>query len=198
LIRLDYTVTPGVNSSQFGRIGQVERFQPFAHRSFFGLQPEFMEHNMQANWIVAANASRARFFSQEHSSDALEEINDMVNDAARLRMTETESDNFGPTSAGKSVHNTGGATPNKTYEPAQTPDVHQAELFARDIAGFLLQSYQEGRFQQLSLVVSPQFLGMLRKLLDPKLESAVKLEINKDYTRFSPAQLLEQVKAHSA
>jgi protein required for attachment to host cells len=152
--------------------------------------------DMHATWIVSANASRARFFSQEQSSDHLEDINDMVNDAERLRRLDLESDKVGPTSASKSMHNTGGATPNKTYEPAQTPDAHQAELFARDIAGFLLQGYQQGRFQHLSLVVSPQFLGMLRKLLDPQLEQAVTLEINKDYTQFSPEQLLEQVKSY--
>ncbi|HEY0847259.1 MAG TPA: host attachment protein [Noviherbaspirillum sp.] len=149
---------------------------------------------MQATWIVSANASRARFFSQEHSTDPLEEINDMVNEAVRLRDIETESDRFGPTAATKSKHNVGAATPNKLYEPAQTPDAHQAELFARDIASYLLKGYQEGRFQRLSLVVSPQFLGMLRKLLDPQLESVVSLEINKDYTQFSAQELLEHVK----
>lgn len=151
---------------------------------------------MQATWIVSANASRARFFSQDQSSDTLEEINDMVNEAARLRRSETESDKFGPTAASKSIHNVGAATPNKQYEPATTPEVHQAQLFARDIASYLLQGYQEGRFQQLSLVVSPQFLGMLRKLLDPRLESVVQLEINKDYTQFNAKELLEQVKTY--
>lgn len=152
---------------------------------------------MNTTWIVSANASRARFFSQEQSSDQLEEINDMINDAGRQRMTETtESDKRGPTAGTKSTHNTGGQVPNKLYEPPTTPDVHEAELFARDIAGFLQQAHQEGRFQELTLVVSPQFLGMLRKLLAPELESVVKLEINKDYTQFSPAQLREQVLAH--
>ncbi len=154
---------------------------------------------MNATWIVSANASRARFFSQQNLTEPLEEIEDMVNEEARLRMLEnTESDKRGPTSATKSIHNVGAATPNKMYEPPQTPDKHSAELFARDIASYLLQGYQEGRFQQLSLVVSPQFLGMLRKLLDPQLESVVRLEINKDYTHFSPQQLLEQIQAHVA
>jgi protein required for attachment to host cells len=154
---------------------------------------------MNANWIVSANASRARFFSQTQPSEPLEEINDMVNDAARQRMLEiNETDKRGPTSASKSVHNTGGATPNKLYEPPQTPDKHQAELFARDIADYLLQAYREGRYQQLTLVVSPQFLGMLRGLLDPQLESVVRLEINKDYTHFNAQQLLEQIRTMSA
>lgn len=145
--------------------------------------------------ILSANAGRARFFSQENAASPLDEINDMVNDAVRQRMTETgESDKRGPTAASKSVHNTGGAVPNKLYEPPVTPDVREAELFARDIAEYLLKSYRQGRFQQLTLVVSPQFLGMLRKLLDPALGAVVNLEIDKDYTHFDARQLLEQIR----
>jgi protein required for attachment to host cells len=151
---------------------------------------------MPSTWIVSANASRARFFSQASASEALEEINDMVNEAVRLRMVETERDKIGPTSATKSIHNVGGPTPNKTYEPPQSPEKHEAELFARSIVGFLREAHREGRFQQLALVVSPQFLGMLRGLLGQQLESVVTLEINKDYTQFSPAQLREQIEAH--
>lgn len=152
---------------------------------------------MQATWIVSANASRARFFAQANASAALEEINDMVNESARLRMLETtESDKRGPISAAKSMHNVGAATPNKLYEPPQTPDKHEAELFARDIASYLLKGYQDGRYGQLCLVVSPQFLGMLRGLLDPNLKSAVKLEIDKDYTHSSPEELREQIQAN--
>jgi protein required for attachment to host cells len=150
---------------------------------------------MTVTWIISANASRARFFSHADASGPFEEISDMVNEAVRLRMAETERDRIGPTSATKSIHNVGGATPNKTYEPPQSPQAHEAELFARSIASFLLQAYREGRYQQLSLAVSPQFLGMLRKLLDPSLESVVKLEIDKDYTYLDAAQLRDQIQA---
>jgi protein required for attachment to host cells len=151
---------------------------------------------MGATWIVSANASRARIFSQDAASDPLEEINDMVNPEARMREYETESDKIGPHAAGKSMHNTGGALPNSAYEPQQTPDERQSQMFAKEIAEFLLKSHQEGRFQQLTLVVSPKFLGVLRQLLHSSLESAVKMEINKDYTQFSPQQLRDQIKAH--
>jgi protein required for attachment to host cells len=151
---------------------------------------------MQTTWILSANASRARFYSQAQPSDSLEEIDDMVNSAARLRTSETETDKIGPTSATKSQHNTGAPVPNKSYEPHQTPVEHQVEIFARNIADYLLKAYQEGRFRKLNLVVSPQFLGELRKLLDPSLESVVSLEINKDLTQFSAQQLLDQIKAH--
>jgi protein required for attachment to host cells len=156
------------------------------------------EDNMDATWIVSANASRARFFSQAHSNAPLEEINDMVNDAVRLRTADTESDKIGPLAATKSQHNVGAARPGSGYEPNQTPDEHQTQLFARNVADFLRQGHQAGRFQQLALVASPQFLGILRKLLDPTLESVVNLEIDKDYTQSSASQLREQLQAHEA
>jgi len=66
---------------------------------------------MDDTWIIAANAGRARVFSQAQAGEALQEINDMVSTTMRMRTSETESDRTGPTSAGKSIHNTGGALP---------------------------------------------------------------------------------------
>lgn len=156
------------------------------------------EENMDATWIVSANAGRARFFSRTHPATQLEEINDMVNTAARLRTVETESDRIGLLAASKSQHKVGAPRPASGYEPNQTPDEHQAELFARNVTDFLLQAHQAGRFQHLFLFASPEFLGLLRRLLDPKLASLVRMEINKDYSQFSARQLREQVEAHEA
>lgn len=153
---------------------------------------------MNATWIVSANAGRARLFSHMHSAANLEEVEDMVNTSARLRAADLETDDIGQRSASKSKHSVGAPTQPSGYEPDQSPVERQTELFARKIADYLLKAHQEGRFQQLNLVASPEFLGVLRKLLDPQLESAVTLEINKDYTQFSPAQLLEQIKTLEA
>lgn len=178
----------GVQRLKRGNISSVLRIVRIYQR--------LKEDNVAATWIVSANASRARFFSQSNLTDPLEEFEDMVNDAARLSTSEVETDRMGPTSAGKSIHNVGGATPNKTFEPKQMPDKRAAEFFARDIAEYLLRAHREGRFQQLSLVVSPQFLGALRKFLDPSLQDAVKLELNKDYTHFSPEELRQHIQMH--
>lgn len=151
---------------------------------------------MNSACIVSANASRARFFFQENNAERLEEINDMVNDESRLTRTLTETRAEDLRSASKSRHSVGAARPQSGYEPHQTPDQHQTELFARDVANFLQQGQQEGRFREIALVASPEFLGVLRKQLDPKVASAVSLEINKDYTGFSPDQLREQIVTH--
>lgn len=153
---------------------------------------------MHTTWIVSANAGRARIFSQTQANAPLEEINDMVNADVHLRTAETESDRIGQRSASKSQHSVGAPTQPSGYEPNQTPSEHQTELFARSIAEFLQQGHQQGKFQQLALVASPEFLGTLRKLLDANLESSVSLELNKDYTQSSAEQLREHIQAQTA
>lgn len=162
---------------------------------------------MQTTWIISANAGRARFFSESDPSEPLQEVEDMVNDAARLRDIDINTDEFGPTSAAGSSHNIGGneaagfahnakaGAPNKQYQPAQTPEQHEAEKFARDIAKYLLDAHRDGRFQQLVISASPHFLGELRALLDPQIKPLIKLEVNKDYTHASAQELREQLRA---
>jgi protein required for attachment to host cells len=151
---------------------------------------------MEQTCIVVADAGQARFFMQEGSSGSMRELSDMVNTAARLRSAELETDRHGPTAAGKSIHNTGGATPNKTYEPQQTPVEHEMERFARSIIGFLQEQWQAGAFAHLALVAAPEFLGVLRGMLSPQLKSALVWEINKDYTRHPIAELPARIAEH--
>jgi protein required for attachment to host cells len=153
---------------------------------------------MHTTWIVTADNGRARIFAESDHKARLQEVESMVNTTARMRTADIYSDRLGPTAAGQSMHNTGGATPNKQYEPPQTPDEREAELFAKDISALLLKSHQEGRFQQLALVAAPKFLGVLRAVLAPQLKPLVGLEINKDYTHSNGQQLREQLQAHQA
>jgi protein required for attachment to host cells len=150
---------------------------------------------MDSTWIVSANAGRARIFAQSRGNDALEEINDMVNTTARERVNATETDEMGQRSAGKSRHGAGAPSQGNGYQQHQTPPQHQEELFARDVAHFLIQAHNEGRFRELCLVASPEFLGVLRKQVHGKLGDAIRLEINHDYTRASADELREHVQA---
>lgn len=151
---------------------------------------------MDAAWIVSANAGRARVFAQENLNSPPQEINDLANPTIRMRTSESGLDPRSPTAATKSIHNVGGATPNKTYQAKETPEQHEEVLFARDVAAMLLKAYQEKRFRELTLVAGPQFLGVLRQAIDPQLSSAIKTEIDKDYTQYSGAQLLDKIQTH--
>lgn len=153
---------------------------------------------MSTTWIVSADAGRARIFAESDPQQALQEVEDMVSANARLRDSDINTDGGSPTAAPQGIHNTGGATPGKLYEPNQTPEQHDAERFAKDVCAFLLKGYQEHRFQKLALVAEPRFLGVLRAQLDNQLKQTVELELNKDYSHSNAHQLREQLQAHKA
>ena len=151
---------------------------------------------MNTSWIVTADEGRARFFSESDPAKPLQEVDAMVNTAARMRTLEKVSDKMSPRAAGASVHSTGGATPTNQYEPQQTPEEREAGSFAKAIGVYLLRAYEAGQFQRLELFAAPKFLGLLRMYLDPQLKPLVSLEVNKDYTHLSAHQLREQIHAH--
>ena len=151
---------------------------------------------MDTTWIVAANGGRARIFSQHRGNDALEEINDMINAPARERVDATETDELGQRAAGKSRHGSGAPLQGSGYQQHQTPPQHQEELFARDVAHFLQDAHHQGRFKELCLVASPEFLGVLRREAGDELTRVVSMEIDKDYTRFSAAEIRDRLVEH--
>lgn len=153
---------------------------------------------MDSTFIVSADRGRARIFLESGRSKPWQEIEDMVSPSARTRTSEEYTDKLGPLAAGKSSHNTGGALPNSQYEPPQTPDEHETEVFAKEVCGYLLKARQEGRFDKLALVAAPGFLGALRSELDPQLKPLITYEINKDYTHSNGQQLRELIEAHNS
>jgi protein required for attachment to host cells len=152
---------------------------------------------MPATWIVSANASRARVFAQAHAASPLDEISDLVHEESRMRVHDLETDSpVGARAASDSTHSTSAPTTPSTYEPKQTQKKREAELFAREVAEYLVKAHNEGRFDKLCLVASPEFLGLLRGLVEPRLHAALSLQIDKDYTHSTPQQLYEQIRSH--
>jgi len=149
-------------------------------------------------WIISADAGRARIFAETDADSQWQEIDDLVDPLARTRTSDQLTDQLGPLAAGKSPHNTGGALPTSQYEPQQTPEERNAQMFARDICAALLKAKNENRFDRLALVAEPSFLGELRNQLDPQLKSLISYEINKDYSHSNGQQLREQIRAHQA
>lgn len=149
-------------------------------------------------WIVSADAGRARIFSDTDPNSPLQEIDDLIDPAARERISDQLTDRLSPLAAGNSQKSTGGSLPTSQYEPQRTQEQHNAELFARDICAQLLKAKNESRFDRLALVAAPAFLGELRNQLDPQLKQLVAYEIDKDYAQSNAAQLRDQIRAYQA
>lgn len=149
---------------------------------------------MATTFIVAANASRARIFSQASLRDPLEEVADLVNPEARQREQDFMTDeSTAQRSADKSRHSVGQPTTGSDYQPRTTPHQAEAQKFAQEIATYLDEAHNAGRFDKLCVMASPEFLGVLRGKLSTRMGKVETAEINKDYTRESAQQLRERV-----
>ncbi len=150
---------------------------------------------MNTTWVVAANAGRARLFAQAAANAPLEEIEDGVDTAARLRAADTETDDLGRRSQRHSP--TPSSQQPSGYQPHETPKEHEAERFARNVAAVLARGRADGRYAHLVLTAAPEFLGLLRRHLDPQVASCVRAEIHHDYTQLDPARLRERIAEHA-
>ncbi len=142
-------------------------------------------HKIPRIWIVVADAHRARIFTKPDGH--LEQIGE----------------------ASPRVSSRLGRKPNKVLgrvvssatnfirhrlEPRLGPDEKTTDKFVSDIASWLDNAVAQDAFDRLVLAASPKILGLLRKTLSKNTESRIIAELDKDLTKFSEKDLLEELK----
>ncbi len=137
---------------------------------------------MTATCVVVADSSRAIFFKYDKTQSSLTPLQTFEHPQGRLQDHELDSDQAGRQS-NSSVGGSHGFGGDKSSHK------HDVESFAAQIAGYLEQERNAGRYQQLVLVAPPQFLGLLRKQLSDACERLVKLELNKNLVN-TPADVI--------
>jgi protein required for attachment to host cells len=133
-------------------------------------------------WIVVADGSRARVLETSSPLGSLQEVTALVHPEARLHERDLRTDAPGQ------VHDRTGNAFHSTIDK-EPVKAHEIQVFAREVANFLLQAWQVQRFQHWLLIASPEFLGQLRGVLDPKLKDCICLEMAKDYTQLRPEEI---------
>jgi protein required for attachment to host cells len=96
-----------------------------------------------------------------------------------------------------------GARCRKSYRPAARRHLagaagedkldHEAELFARRVAGRLAEAHRAHRYGELRIAAAPRFLGRLRKALDPEVAKSVTGEIDKDLLQLDRRELTQKL-----
>ena len=133
---------------------------------------------MKKIWVVVADRARGRIFSATSPKSALTEIEDLVHPEARAHERDLTTDRPG---RGPGSHRAMG-TQNKVRE-------HEASDFARELAARLEAGRVNTDFTKLVLVAAPDFLGLLRKSLNPHVEKLVTREVTKNLTQLTPADI---------
>lgn len=135
-------------------------------------------------WVVVSDSRRARIFDAEKNGAVLSEIADFSNPGGHREE---------PEPARRSLDRRGGAW--HGLAPRETPQEHDAVIFANDLSEYLYQEWAAHHFSDLVLIAGPEWLGHLRQALPQSVAATVGKTITKDLTRSSLEDLTEYVKA---
>jgi len=143
---------------------------------------------MMKTWVMVANATRARLFELTGRHAPLAELQALVWPEARLKGHEIESDRPGRafSSRGNQRH---------AMEPGLPPKEEEAMHFAKHLVQLLQQGLDAHRFDELCVVASPHFLGLLRSEMGTVLKRAVTHDLVKDLTMEGPDRIGDEVRA---
>jgi protein required for attachment to host cells len=135
---------------------------------------------MVLTWVVVCHRAGARIL--EHKGQTLRLLHEVVHASGRLKDRQLVSDRPG---RGHDRKGPGG----HAFGSEQSPHDHDAESFAREIAGQLETGRLAKRFERVVLVAEPRFLGLLRGSLDHVTSTKVAATLSKDLAHIPSAEL---------
>jgi len=134
--------------------------------------------------VIVADSRRARIFSSHTVMNKLVEEEGFVHNEARLANRDLVSD-----APGRSANRA------DSYSPPMSAKEHEVRNFAKDLARHLKALHSQQHFEQLVLIASPRFLGMLKQELHPPLDRLVSRTIDKDMTTADVAHIIDEIKS---
>ena len=136
------------------------------------------------DWVLIANAARARCFVRDADNGAMSEERSFVHPASRLKGSALEHDRGGK------VHKSAAST-----QFAPHTDVHDKEhaAFARELAAFLEKAALAQQYPALSLIAAAAFLGELRAQLGPAAKKRLRRTVALDLSGYEGAELEHRV-----
>lgn len=135
-------------------------------------------------WVLVANAARARSFARDPENNAMRELRSFVHPASRLKGEALADDRGGKVH--KSVMST-------QYAPHTDPHDKEHEQFARELAQYLEEAALAHQYPGLALIASPAFLGELRAHLGPATQALVRAGVPLDLSTYEGRELEHRV-----
>jgi protein required for attachment to host cells len=141
------------------------------------------------NWLVVANAARARVLEMSDQGDAYVHVADLVHPESRQKAGELGGDKAGHITSGP--HGAGSSE----YRPRSDVHEREHEHFAQELAQLLNAGVAAGRCAGLVLVASNPFLGHLKARLDKQAHERVLRSVPSDYTTLNDRDLAQRLAA---
>ena len=136
------------------------------------------------DWLVLANAARARVFERDSGTGAMREVADAVHPDSREKVAALSRDRPGHAFKGQA---------STAFEPHTGPKVRERHEFAKELAHTLEAAAQAHRMAGLVLMASDPFLGDLKAALGPAAAAALKASLPVDLTSLQGADLEHHV-----
>lgn len=138
---------------------------------------------MATTWILVANASQARLYSNCGPNKGLELVKEMEHPASRQKNKELVTDRQGNIQG----------SPGSGYEAPTQPKEQAARAFAHELAQEFYQGRNKNAYERAILVAPPSFMGMLNSELDGPTTKLVIDRVEKDYTKTTQPVLTERL-----
>lgn len=139
------------------------------------------------NWLVVANAGRARVLEESGNPGIYVHRADLVHPQSRQKGIDLGDDRPGH------VEGTGHGLGSTSYEPRTGVREREHDRFAREVATLLNEGVAGGQCVGLVLVASNPFLGHLKTHLSDQAHKAVLRTVPSDYTSLSDDALAERL-----
>ncbi len=139
---------------------------------------------MPNTWILVANASHAKLYSNKGPNKGLELVKELDHPESREKAAELVSDRVGNFAGSGS------------YAQATPPKEHEAERFALELAHELEQGRVSNAYEKLVVVTSAHFMGLLNGRITQQVKGKVTESITKDYTHLPLKELTGHLANH--
>jgi len=148
------------------------------------------------NWLVVANAARARVLEESGGQGSRQRayvhVADLVHPQSRQKSHDLVDDRPGH------VQRLGHGLSGTAYAPHTDPRQREHDRFAREVAQLLDAGVLAHRCAGLVLVASSPFLGLLKSHLGAQATKAVLRTIDADYTALDERELAHRLAAAEA
>lgn len=155
--------------------------------------------NTEPQWVLVADASRARLFHGTGDELVLESTLDHPGSRARVRDLMADANGRkpagptrGPAYGGNSISEGVGRT---GAAPTTDPKEVEAQKFAHELCDLLAERTRDEANASVVLVAPPQFLGLLRQTLDKQVAKRVRHSIDKHLVNLDAKQLIERLRS---
>lgn len=141
------------------------------------------------NWLVVANAARARVLEETETPGVYTHRANLVHPQSRQKGIELDADRPGQ------VHAEGPGSSGSAYPPRSDAHEREQERFARELAALLDQGVARGECAGLVLVASNPFLGHLKSHLGEQARKAILRTQAADYTSLRDDELAQRLRS---